>query len=161
MSFQINIRPLKPGHRFLSFFCCGANYKLSFSLPSSFAPRLLPMQQLLLLNAMRLERVTQCMVSFVSTVLHQVLHQVQTLQPQGQGQPQGQPQAGQHRLKRTIVPMDLTKVAKTVGVGQVPVILFREEPQLAVDKLKKITAKAGVSVEISLTGSCISAHVCW
>lgn len=116
----------------------------SYTFPSPF--RLLPMQQLLLLSAMRPERISQCMVSFVSTVLHQVLHQVQTLPPQGQ--PQTQPQAGQHRLKRTIVPMDFTKVAKTVGAEQVPVILFREEPQLAVDKLRKFTAKAGVSTEI-------------
>lgn len=95
------------------------------------------MQQLLLLSAMRPERITQCMLTFVSTVLHQV----QTVQGQSQGQLQG----AQPRLKRIISPMDFTKVAKTVRVDQIPVILFREESYLAVAKLQKFATRAGVS----------------
>lgn len=95
------------------------------------------MQQLLLLSAMRPERITQSMITFVSTVLHQV----QTVQGQSQGGQQG----AQQRLKRTISAVDFTKMAKTVRVDQLPVILFREEPYLAVTKLQKFTARAGVS----------------
>ena len=97
------------------------------------------MQQLLLLNAMRPERITQCMITFISTVLHQV----QTIPGHTHHQQQ---QAGQQqRLKRIISPMDFTKMAKTVRAEQLPVILFREESYLAVTKLQKFTTKAGVS----------------
>ena len=80
------------------------------------------MQQLLLLNAMRPERITQCMVSFTSSVLHQT----------------------QPRHKRLLSPVDFTRVAKTLRADQVPVVLFRDEPHLPVNKLQNFTKRAGV-----------------
>lgn len=79
------------------------------------------MQQLLLLVAMRPERATQSINMFVSAIL-------------GKGQ----------RQKKTMYPTDLTKVAKTVCANQIPVVLFRENPELAVSKLQQFTTKAGV-----------------
>ena len=79
------------------------------------------------------------MVTFVSTVLHQI----QTVPVQIQAQVHT---TGQQRLKRIISPVDFNKVAKTVGAEKLPVILFREEPNLAITKLQKFTTKLGVSV---------------
>lgn len=80
------------------------------------------MQQLLLLSAMRPERVTQSMKVFVSTIL-------------GKGQ----------RQKKTMYPTDLTKVAKTVRADQLPLVLFREDPELPIVKLQQFAAKAKVN----------------
>lgn len=79
------------------------------------------MQQLLLLSAMRPERVTQSMNMFVATIL-------------GKGQ----------RQKKTMYPTDLTKVAKTVRPDQLPVVLFRDNPELPVNKLQQCASKAKV-----------------
>lgn len=79
------------------------------------------MQQLLLLSAMRPERVTQYMVAFITSVLDQ-----------------------RQNLKRIMSPIDLTKVAKTVRADQIPLILFRNEPHLSVTKLQQFTSKVGV-----------------
>jgi hypothetical protein len=81
------------------------------------------MQQLLLLVAMRPERATQSMNMFVSSIL-------------GNGQKQ----------KKTLYPTDLTKVARTVRADQIPVVLFKENPELPVNKLQQFTTKAGVSI---------------
>ena len=83
--------------------------------------RLLPIQQLLLLSAMRPERVTQFMVAFVAAIL-------------GQGQKQ----------KKTLHSTDLTKMAKTVRADQLPVVLFRENPELVVTKIRQLALKVGV-----------------
>lgn len=80
------------------------------------------MQQLLLLNAMRPERVTQSMAMFVSTTIL------------GQS----------HKQKKVLYPTDLTKVAKTVRADQLPVVLYRENPELCVSKLQQFTTKAKV-----------------
>ena len=78
------------------------------------------MQRLLILNAMRPERITQCITSFISTVLGQ---------------------------KKINLPADLVKVARTLKADHVPIILYRDDPQLAISKLQQYTSK----VEVILT----------
>lgn len=79
------------------------------------------MQQLLLLSAMRPERVTQSIRSFISIVLDQVQKQ-----------------------RSVTSPMGLTRVAKTIRAEQLPMILFRDDPYLSVTKLQQFTSKMKV-----------------
>lgn len=80
------------------------------------------MQQLLILSAMRPERITQFMVSFTASVLSH----------------------GQKQEKVVCPPVDLTKMAKAIRPDQIPMILYREEPHLAVMKLQNCASKARV-----------------
>lgn len=80
------------------------------------------MQQLLLLSAMRPERISQCMESFVYTVL--------------------EPSPKQRKISSVA---EVARVAKNLNTTEIPLILFREEPYIAVTKLKQYAAKMEVS----------------
>ena len=80
------------------------------------------MQQLLILSAMRPERMSQCMESFVYTVLEPTLKQ-----------------------RRISSVADVTHVVKNLKPTEVPVILFREDPDLAVTRLQQYTSRMEVS----------------
>lgn len=79
------------------------------------------MQQLLILSAMRPERTGQCIEAFVYTVLEPGL-----------------------KRKRVSSVTDLARVLPTIKTDQVPIILFRDEPYLAVTKLQQYAAKVKV-----------------
>lgn len=72
------------------------------------------MQQLLILGAMRPERVSQCMETFVYTVLEP---------------------STKHRRISSVV--EVSRVAKSLKPTEVPVILFREDPYMAITKLQR------------------------
>ena len=83
--------------------------------------RLLPMQQLLILSAMRPERVSQCIESFVCTVL----------------------ELGPKQRKIGSV-ADVSRVARNLKPTDIPIILFRDDPLMAITKLKQYAAKIEV-----------------
>ena len=80
------------------------------------------MQQLLILSAMRPERMTQFMMSFSAAVLSH----------------------GQKQEKVMSPPTDLGKVVKSTRVDQLPIVLYKEEPHMAVSKLQHCANKTKV-----------------
>ena len=78
------------------------------------------MQQLLLMFAMLPERITQCAVSFVSTVLDSGIKQ---------------------RKINYYAPVELSHVAKTLRSGQIPLVLYRDDPHLLLTKLQNLATK--------------------
>ena len=81
------------------------------------------MQQLLLTFAMRPERITQCSVSFITTVLDCGLKQ---------------------RKLNYYAPIEISLVAKALKEHQIPLILYRNEPQLVLSKLRNLASKLEV-----------------
>lgn len=70
---------------------------------------------------MRPERTTQCIESFISSVLDP-----------------GQKQ------KRILTPVDISRMAKNIKSDEVPLILFRDDPHIPVTKLQKYAFKLQV-----------------
>jgi len=85
------------------------------------------MYQLLLLCAMRPERSSQFISSFIAIVLDSGLKQ--------------------KRLNFD-TPVDLNRLAKTLGTSSIPLLLYREEPELLVDKLENMALKQEVGTEL-------------
>ena len=83
------------------------------------------MHQLLLMCAMRPERSSQFIVSFISSVLDSGIKQ--------------------KRLNYD-TPPDLNKMAKGLDYGSLPLVLYRDEPDLLVTKLRRVALKQDVSV---------------
>jgi len=79
------------------------------------------MQQLLILGAMRPERLSQCMESFVHTVL----------------------ELGPKQRKIGSI-ADVSRVARNLKSSDIPIILFREDPLMAISKLQQYAAKMEV-----------------
>lgn len=93
----------------------------SFDLITELLPsRPLPMQQLLLMFALRPERITQCAVSFITTVLDSGLKQ---------------------RKLNYYAPVELSYVAKTLRSEQIPLILYRDDPHVMSSKLHNLASK--------------------
>lgn len=82
--------------------------------------RPLPMQQLLLMFAMRPERITQCAVSFITTVLDSGMKQ---------------------RKINYYVPVELSYMAKTLRNEQIPLVLYRDDPHILLTKLQNLATK--------------------
>ena len=85
------------------------------------------MQQLLILSAMRPERIGQCMEAFVYRVLETGLKQ-----------------------KRVSSVTDLACMVQSIKSYHVPVILFRDEPYLAVTKLQLYASRMKVCYYLKL-----------
>ncbi len=83
------------------------------------------MHQLLLMCAMRPERSTQLITSFIATVLGSGLKQ---------------------RQLNFDTPPDLSRLTKGLGADTLPLLLYREEPQLLVNKLEKVARKHKVYI---------------
>ena len=82
------------------------------------------MQQLLLMFAMRPERVTQCSISFITTVLDDGLKQ---------------------RKLNYYAPVEVFNVARTLRGDQIPLILYRNDPQVILSKLSNVANRLEVS----------------
>lgn len=80
---------------------------------------------MLVMYAMRPERISQCIVSFISTVLDSGLKQ---------------------RRLNYDTPVELNRLAKTLGPDQIPLVIYRKEPELLIVKLEKVAQKMEVSV---------------
>lgn len=81
------------------------------------------MRQLLLMFAMRPERITQCAVSFVTTVLDSGLKQ---------------------RKLNYYAPIEISYVAKTLKTEEIPLILYRVDPVIFLSKLQRLADKLEV-----------------
>lgn len=88
-----------------------------------YALRLFPLHQLLLMCALRPERATQHIASFIATVLDS--------------------SQKQKRLNFDTAP-DLSRLARGLGPDTVPLVLYRREPQLIAEKLQKMAIKLEV-----------------
>ena len=82
------------------------------------------MHQLLLMCAMRPERSSQFIVSFISIVLDSGVKQ---------------------RRLNYDTPPDLNRIAKTLHPNFLPLVLYKDEPDLLVTKLEKVALKQDVS----------------
>ena len=81
------------------------------------------MQQLLLMFAMRPERITQCTISFITTVLDSGIKQ---------------------RKINYYAPVELSSVTKTLRCEQIPLVLYRDDPHILLTKLQNLATKLEV-----------------
>ena len=87
------------------------------------------MQQLLLMFAMRPERITQCAISFITTVLDSGIKQ---------------------RKINYYAPVELSSVAKTLRYEQIPLVLYRDDPHILLTKLQNLATKLEVHINVPL-----------
>ena len=85
------------------------------------------MQQLLLMFAMRPERITQCAVSFITTVLDSGTKQ---------------------RRLNYYAPVELSQVAKALRPEQISLVLYRDDPHILLTKLQTLATKSEVTFSL-------------